>query len=37
MKEKSIRIRLSERRYLKLKKHAEFKEKTMSLSTFKPD
>jgi hypothetical protein len=30
MKEKSIRIRLSEKRYLKLKTHAETKEKTMT-------
>ena len=30
MKEKSIRIRLSQRRYLKLKAHAEAKEKTMT-------
>jgi hypothetical protein len=30
MKEKSIRIRLSERRYLKLKAYAEAKEKTMT-------
>jgi hypothetical protein len=30
MKEKSIRIRLSEKRYLKLKAYAESKEKTMT-------
>ncbi len=30
MKEKSIRIRLSERRYLKLKAYADAKEKTMT-------
>ena len=30
MKDKSIRIRLSEKRYLKLKAYAEGKEKTMT-------
>jgi len=30
MKEKSIRVRLSEKRYLKLKAYAEAKEKTMT-------
>lgn len=30
MKEKSIRVRLSQKRYLKLKAHAEAEEKTMT-------
>jgi hypothetical protein len=30
MKEKSIRVRLSEKRYLKLKAYAQAKEKTMT-------